>query len=65
MIDRCHSEAPQLKAGAAGHLTACHRADELPPANAIIPSDGSFSPVLERLVAAFNRPGGSEPGMRG
>jgi oligopeptide/dipeptide ABC transporter ATP-binding protein len=64
-IDRCCSEAPQLKASTVGHLTACHRADELPPADAIIPSDGAFSPALERLVAAFSKPGGSEPGLRG
>ncbi len=55
-IDRCRSEVPQLKPSTAGHLTACHRAGELPPAGAIIPSDGAFSPELERLVAAFGRP---------
>jgi oligopeptide/dipeptide ABC transporter ATP-binding protein len=52
-IDRCRAEAPQLLAGAAGHLTACHRTRELPPADAIVPRDGAFSPALERLVAAF------------
>jgi hypothetical protein len=36
-------------------LTACHRADELPPPDAIVPSGGAFSPSLERLVAAFGR----------
>jgi peptide/nickel transport system ATP-binding protein len=60
-IERCRIELPQLLPSTAGHLTACHRADELPAPDAIIPSDGSFSPALERLVAAF----GSEPGFRG
>jgi oligopeptide/dipeptide ABC transporter ATP-binding protein len=64
-IDRCRSEVPQLTPSTAGHLTACHRADELPAAAAIIPSDGAFSPELERLIAAFGRTDGSEPGLRG
>jgi oligopeptide/dipeptide ABC transporter ATP-binding protein len=52
---RCRTEIPQLLANAAGHLTACHRSDELPPANAIVPSDGGLSPSLTKLIAAFNR----------
>ena len=64
-IERCKDETPQLLPGTAGHLTACHRADELPAPDAIIPSDGAFSPALERLVAAFNRQDGSEPRFRG
>jgi peptide/nickel transport system ATP-binding protein/oligopeptide transport system ATP-binding protein len=55
-IDRCRNEVPQLLPITAEHLTACHRAGELPRAEAIIPSDGGFSPELERLVAAFGRP---------
>ena len=55
VIGRCRTEIPQLLANAAGHLTACHRSDELPPANAIVPSDGGLSPVLTKLIAAFNR----------
>jgi oligopeptide/dipeptide ABC transporter ATP-binding protein len=54
-VERCRIEAPQLVASAARHLTACHRTDELPPADTILPSDAGFSPVLERLVAAFGR----------
>jgi peptide/nickel transport system ATP-binding protein/oligopeptide transport system ATP-binding protein len=54
-IERCKHEVPQLVAGTAGHPTACHRTDELPPADAILPSDGEFSPALQRLVAAFGR----------
>jgi len=51
-IERCRVEPPQLL-GDAGHFTACHRTAELPPADAVLPVDG-LSPVLERLVAAFN-----------
>jgi oligopeptide/dipeptide ABC transporter ATP-binding protein len=54
VIDRCRTEPPQLLAGAAGHVTACHRTAELPPPDSIVPSDGGFSPTLERLVAAFS-----------
>jgi len=54
VIERCRTEAPSLLTSTAGHFTACHRADELPPAAAIVPSDGAFSPALERLVAAFD-----------
>jgi oligopeptide/dipeptide ABC transporter ATP-binding protein len=55
VIDRCRTELPQLMPEPAGHLTACHRSHELPPADAIIPSDGGLSPALGRLIAAFNR----------
>jgi oligopeptide/dipeptide ABC transporter ATP-binding protein len=58
VIARCRSEAPPLIADAAGHATACHRTAELPPAEAILPHDGAFSPALEKLVAAFS--GGTE-----
>ena len=53
VIDRCRIERPRLVDDAAGHATACHRADELPPADASL-SDVHFSPALERLVAAFS-----------
>ncbi len=53
VIERCRVEPPQLLADAAGHLTACHRTAELPPPDAVIPTD-SVSPALERLVAAFS-----------
>jgi peptide/nickel transport system ATP-binding protein/oligopeptide transport system ATP-binding protein len=58
VISRCRSEQPALVADAAGHATACHRVAELPPAEATLPHDGAFSPVLEKLVAAFS--GGTE-----
>ena len=59
VIDHCRSEVPELLADAAGHATACHRTGELPPADAIVPSDTGFSPSLERLVAAFSASEGS------
>jgi len=54
VIERCRSDVPELRADGAGHATACHRTGELPPADAIMPWDGGFSPTLERLVAAFS-----------
>jgi peptide/nickel transport system ATP-binding protein/oligopeptide transport system ATP-binding protein len=56
-IERCRLEAPELRRGtghAVNHAVACHRTAELPPAEAIVPSDGAFSPSLEKLVAAFS-----------
>ncbi|MBR0694509.1 ABC transporter ATP-binding protein [Bradyrhizobium lablabi] len=50
----CRSEVPPLQADATGHATACHRTGDLPPPESIVPSDGPFSPVLEKLVAAFS-----------
>jgi oligopeptide/dipeptide ABC transporter ATP-binding protein len=58
-IERCRSEVPQLLVDATGHATACHRIAELPPADNIVPADGGFSPVLEKLVAAFGRAEGA------
>jgi peptide/nickel transport system ATP-binding protein/oligopeptide transport system ATP-binding protein len=58
VVDRCRSEMPQLVPDGIGHATACHRTSELPSSAAIVPSDGGFSPVLEKLVAAFS--GGPE-----
>ncbi|MFK4509060.1 dipeptide ABC transporter ATP-binding protein [Bradyrhizobium daqingense] len=54
VIDRCRSEMPELVADGIGHATACHRRSELPSSAAIVPMDGGFSPVLEKLVAAFS-----------
>jgi peptide/nickel transport system ATP-binding protein/oligopeptide transport system ATP-binding protein len=63
VIDRCRVELPQLLADGTGHATACHRMAELPSAANIVPSDGGFSPTLEKLVAAFSKP--VEAGARG
>jgi len=59
VIERCRTEVPQLLADGTGHATACHRTAELPPAETIVPADGGFSPVLEKLVAAFGRAEGA------
>src|SRR6478736_1038445 len=58
VIARCRTEIPPLLADATGHATACHRTAELPVPENIVPADGGFSPVLEKLVAAFS--GGTE-----
>ncbi|KRR23962.1 ABC transporter ATP-binding protein [Bradyrhizobium retamae] len=58
VIERCRTEIPPLLADGTGHATACHRTAELPSPGAIVPADGGFSPVLEKLVAAFS--GGTE-----
>ena len=58
VIARCRTEIPPLIADGTGHATACHRTAELPAPENIVPADGGFSPVLEKLVAAFS--GGTE-----
>ena len=58
VIARCRTEVPPLLADGTGHATACHRTAELPASESIVPADGDFSPVLEKLVAAFS--GGTE-----
>jgi oligopeptide/dipeptide ABC transporter ATP-binding protein len=54
-IARCGLERPELLTDARSHATACHRADELPPASAAIAGEAGFSPSLERMIAAFTR----------
>ena len=56
VIDRCRIEVPHLLADGTGHATACHRTTELPAPENIVPSDSSFSPTLEKLIAAFSGP---------
>ena len=63
VIARCRTEIPPLLADGTGHATACHRTAELPAPGNIVPADGGFSPVLEKLVAAFS--GGTEGAGRG
>ena len=62
VIARCRTEIPPLLAEGTGHATACHRTAELPAPENIVPADGGFSPVLEKLVAAFS--GGMEGASR-
>ncbi len=54
VVEHCRVAVPELTADSSGHATACHRIAELPPAGAVVPSDGGFSPTLEKLVAAFS-----------
>jgi peptide/nickel transport system ATP-binding protein/oligopeptide transport system ATP-binding protein len=63
VIARCRTEIPPLLADGTGHATACHRTAELPAPENIVPVDGGFSPVLEKLVAAFS--GDTEGAGRG
>jgi oligopeptide/dipeptide ABC transporter ATP-binding protein len=65
VVERCRVEMPELMADGTGHAAACHRTAELPPADGIVPSDGGFSPALERLVAAFSlsEEGPTAPGV--
>jgi peptide/nickel transport system ATP-binding protein/oligopeptide transport system ATP-binding protein len=53
-IAHCRTVCPELVGHA--HATACHRADELPPANIGL-SEAVRSPSLERLLSAFRRTG--------
>jgi oligopeptide/dipeptide ABC transporter ATP-binding protein len=55
VIARCRLEPPELLAKADGQAVACHRADELPPADSLTLASDGFSPTLARLVAAFAR----------
>lgn len=55
VVPRCRIEPPELAADGTSHASACHRVAELPPADAILPATGGFSPALAKLVAAFSR----------
>src|SRR6185369_12057983 len=55
IIDRCRIEVPQLLTDGAGHATACHRTAVLPPPETVTTGDSDFSPVLEKLLAAFGK----------
>jgi oligopeptide/dipeptide ABC transporter ATP-binding protein len=50
-VARCQTERPELVGGL--HATACHLADELPPAANIVPRQRGLSQALEQLVNAF------------
>jgi oligopeptide/dipeptide ABC transporter ATP-binding protein len=54
-VERCRVERPALADDGAGHATACHRWAEL-PANAAIAEEEYTSPMLDRLIAAFEQP---------
>jgi oligopeptide/dipeptide ABC transporter ATP-binding protein len=50
-VARCETERPELVGGS--HATACHRADELPPAANVVPRQRGLPPALAQLVNAF------------
>jgi len=58
--DVCRTERPQLISGRAGHLSACHFRDTLPPATDILPKPVATDPRLEKLFAAFSAPATEE-----
>jgi oligopeptide/dipeptide ABC transporter ATP-binding protein len=53
-IGHCRTVRPELVGSV--HAAACHRSDELPPANLGV-NQGERSPSLERLVNAFRETG--------
>jgi peptide/nickel transport system ATP-binding protein len=53
-IAQCRTVRPELEGRA--HATACHRSEELPPANLGV-NEWSWPPGLERLVNAFRQTG--------
>ena len=50
-VDRCRTEVPALRSVAAGHLAACHRAEELPVWDA--GSARPMAPNAERRLALY------------
>ena len=52
VIDRCREEMPVLRTWSDGHLTACHRAEELPPAGEVI-EPGHVAPMAARRLALY------------
>ena len=50
-IDRCRTEMPALRALAAGHFAACHRAEELPPPDA--ERVGHVAPLAAKRLALY------------
>jgi peptide/nickel transport system ATP-binding protein/oligopeptide transport system ATP-binding protein len=53
VIDRCRTETPELVAAVPGQAVACHRVSELPEFAVAVGANGSRSPTLDRLTAAF------------
>ncbi|MGD9921345.1 MAG: oligopeptide/dipeptide ABC transporter ATP-binding protein [Pseudorhodoplanes sp.] len=51
VVDICRREAPPLAPFAAGHLTACHRAFELPPL--LHAEAAAVSPIAEKRMALY------------
>jgi oligopeptide/dipeptide ABC transporter ATP-binding protein len=54
VIDRCRAEMPLLRKWSEGHFTACHRAEELPPAGEVI-EPGHVAPAKRLALYAKRR----------
>jgi oligopeptide transport system ATP-binding protein len=52
VIERCRIEMPVLQKWSDGHLTACHRAAELPPAGEVI-EPGRVAPMAAKRLALY------------
>jgi oligopeptide transport system ATP-binding protein len=52
VIDRCREEMPILRKWSEGHFTACHRAEELPPAGEVI-KPGHVAPMAAKRLALY------------
>ena len=52
VIDRCRAEMPILRKWSEGHFTACHRAEELPPAGEVI-EPGHVAPMAAKRLALY------------
>ena len=52
VIDRCRHEMPLLRATGSGHLTACHRVEELPDAGDLTIGN-AMSPMAARRLALY------------
>ena len=52
VINRCRDEMPVLRRWGDGHLTACHRAEELPPVGEVI-EPGHVAPIAARRLALY------------
>ena len=61
VIDRCRQEAPALRAIGEGHLTACHRAAELPAAGDLTASAVVPPMAAKRLALYAARRSQAEP----
>ncbi len=59
VIDRCRSEMPLLRLWGEGHLTACHRAEELPVADETTVSH--VAPMAAKRLALYARRRAEQP----
>jgi oligopeptide transport system ATP-binding protein len=52
VIDRCRTEIPLLRQWSEGHVTACHRAEDLPPVGEVI-EPGHVAPTAAKRLALY------------